>query len=137
MRQQRFNQALGRPRANSSASVTKKPSNSPMASNQQNSGQNLKGQQTPEFHRTGGKSANGKENYWFVFLQHLVVIIQIFRYYDPVSDGYYYEHNGTRGWRKRTAKMDAAVQVAQMKGIEEAQRVAMEQQQQQVCVCFD
>jgi hypothetical protein len=36
-----------------------------------------------------------------------------------VSDGYYYEHNGTRGWRKRNAKLDSAIQNAQ-KGIEEA-----------------
>lgn len=27
------------------------------------------------------------------------------RYYDPVSDGFYYEHNGSRGWRKRNPKL--------------------------------
>jgi hypothetical protein len=31
-----------------------------------------------------------KEDYW---------------YYDPVSDGFYYEHNGSRGWRKRNPKI--------------------------------
>lgn len=31
-----------------------------------------------------------KEDYW---------------YYDPVSDGFYYENNGSRGWRKRNPKV--------------------------------
>lgn len=31
-----------------------------------------------------------RENYW---------------YYDPTSDGFYYEHNGSRGWRKRNPKL--------------------------------
>ncbi len=29
------------------------------------------------------------------------------RYYDPQSDGYYYEVNGSRGWRKRDANQVA------------------------------
>lgn len=74
------------------------------------------GQQQIELHRMGGgggRPFSGKENYW---------------YYDPVSDGYYYEHNGTRGWRKKNAKLDAAVQAAQIKAMEDMQQKMMEQQ---------
>ena len=40
----------------------------------------------------GHARVNMKEDYW---------------YYDPDSDGFYYEHNGTRGWRKRNPKLHA------------------------------
>uniref|UniRef100_A0A914DX92 Uncharacterized protein n=1 Tax=Acrobeloides nanus TaxID=290746 RepID=A0A914DX92_9BILA len=46
-----------------------------------------------ELNTSSDKSQNikeKKEDYW---------------YYDPVSDGFYYEHNGSRGWRRRNPKI--------------------------------
>ena len=47
------------------------------------------------------------------------------RYYDDVSDGYYYEHNGTRGWRKSNPKIKNALRV-----MEESQKWEQQIQQQ-------
>lgn len=130
MRYRHAHHSAVRSRANSSASASKKPMTASNQNNNNNgpgnqhsgpskdhqqSQQQQQGSAATDFHRSGGgggRGVGGKENYW---------------YYDPVSDGYYYEHNGTRGWRKRNARLDAAVHAAQMRGIEEAQQ-KLEQQ---------
>jgi len=59
-----------------------------------------------------------KEDYW---------------YYDPVSDGFYYEHNGSRGWRKRNPKLHGTPGsvMQQQQAMKAAAAAEAEQQQQQ------
>jgi len=115
--------------------IFKSTTSSGPSKDHQQSQQQQQGSATTDFHMSGGgggRGVGGKENYWSVAFASSMKSFTylkcfLFRYYDPVSDGYYYEHNGTRGWRKRNARLDAAVHAAQMRGIEEAQQ-KLEQQ---------
>uniref|UniRef100_A0A915MHS1 WW domain-containing protein n=1 Tax=Meloidogyne javanica TaxID=6303 RepID=A0A915MHS1_MELJA len=90
----------GRQRANSSSLCAAK---STPARRQQTNGQSVGSKEQIDVKKANAKFLSGKENYW---------------YYDHVSNGYYYEHNGTRGWRKNNPKMENL-----LRGMEEAQKL--------------
>uniref|UniRef100_A0A914Z7V9 Uncharacterized protein n=1 Tax=Panagrolaimus superbus TaxID=310955 RepID=A0A914Z7V9_9BILA len=57
-----------------------------------------------------------KEDYW---------------YYDPLSDGFYYENNGSRGWKKRNPKVHGPPPAAAPKKVPEIEKI-IEQQKQKI-----
>ncbi|TKR86434.1 hypothetical protein L596_011027 [Steinernema carpocapsae] len=65
----------------------------------------------PEDKLASANKEQAKEDYW---------------YYDPVSDGFYYEQNGSRGWRKR---MPANVSLSRAKPFDAMEKLAVAQQQ--------
>ncbi|KAL7077578.1 hypothetical protein ACQ4LE_003323 [Meloidogyne hapla] len=106
---QRFvgNQIVGgRQRANSSSLSAAKST----PARRQNNGQFVGSKEQIDAKKSNTKFPNGKENYW---------------YYDHVSNGYYYEHNGTRGWRKNNPKMENL-----LRGMEETQKLEQQIQHQ-------
>ncbi|KAL3084963.1 hypothetical protein niasHS_010032 [Heterodera schachtii] len=120
------NSNFHRPRANSSstnagskktAETTSAQSNGSQPVTASNSANDSVKQSTTSVtsQQRNGKGPNGgKEDYW---------------YYDEVSDGFYYEHNGTRGWRKRRPEWGTVEQMKGMTGAEHNPKRVTEQQQ--------
>jgi hypothetical protein len=58
-----------------------------------------------------------KEDYW---------------YYDPLSDGFYYENNGSRGWKKRNPKVHGPPPAAAPKKVPEIEKLIEQQKLQKL-----
>ncbi|KAK0411181.1 hypothetical protein QR680_005531 [Steinernema hermaphroditum] len=70
---------------------------------------------SPEEKVPSGNKEQSKEDYW---------------YYDPVSDGFYYEQNGSRGWRKRMPA-NATLSQRPLKPLDSAEKMATQTPQTQ------